>query len=488
MLIRLRPFDTSLQTQLCLGWLFSLPSDSTDEALLRTALVEDVRAATTRVVKKWPLLAGRGVWLKEENVLGIEVPSPDKLPEKLFTFTQAVINSPCPFSRPLSSASSGFLPLPLQRHFQSSGIPRTLLGLARKDLPLLALHSTFFHDAVAFGITLPHQAFDGTGAALVVKAINSELWGLPWSPPPFEEANPLTAAIAAIAPPVGDDLPAVHDTGFVPLRFLSALKLVVRCLWEEYWWRSGQPRYLFLRRAAVDRLVRMVKEDVRAQTDGKEYVSTSDVLTAWIYKTADSLNPNSLATQEAGGLFSTRKLVSTSSNDLALYPHNAFLPYPLFDPPVRFADFSSLSLADLALRHRHGLARSRTQPIVAAFERDVASTPHIPRREFPLPWPFSLSWFNGKAATRETSARGFSNNVDCGFNQLVLPDPTSAGEGKLKAPFSRISFYFINSMPLTADHTLFVCQVEEGYVLMGSMRPEVRKAFESAAEEFDQEK
>ncbi|GAA6018532.1 hypothetical protein JCM10207_007208 [Rhodosporidiobolus poonsookiae] len=488
MLVRLRSVDTTVQTQICAGWVFSSPPSSLADAVqYRVSLVKEMSAAVTRVVQKWPLLAGKGVWLKEENILGIDVPSPDALPDKLFTLTQATVDSPYPVSEPLSARPSGFQGIPTRNHFQDLNVPLTLLGLAKKGMPLLALRFTFFTDAVAFGITMPHQIFDGTGAAVVVQAMNAELWNEPWTPPPVYEQNPMAAAIAALPPPHPGELPADYETVLAPGGPAGIFKVLLRCLWEKYAWQGGEETYLFLRRAAVERLVRKVKEEVRAMTGGKEYVSTSDVLTAWIYKTTDSHKGSSSATQEAQGVFASRKVLSTPDRDLEAYPFNAILPYYLFDPPVAFSEYPFISLAELALRHRRSVIRFRTKPVVAALERDVVSVPRIPRRELPLPWPLSMSRFNGQAATRETSSRCLWNNLDCDFANLRLPDLAQHADSKGWRPLPLVMFHFFVLIPFTPDHSLVMHQLDEGYIIFGSMRPEVRKAFEAAAEKLDQD-
>ncbi|GAA6018578.1 hypothetical protein JCM10207_007223 [Rhodosporidiobolus poonsookiae] len=481
MLVRLRPMDTNIQAQICVGWVCSMPSAGV--ASLREKLVEDIKAATERVVQKWPLLAGKAVWLKQDGIFAIDVP--DTLPDKLFTLTQSTIDVPYPVSDPLSSRRPGFEPLPDRAHYQGFVVPPTIDTLAKKGMPLLALHFTFFADAVALGITLPHQVLDGTGSGLVVKAINAELWGDTWEVPPMTEANPLAAAVGSLPPPTREEVPADYDKVFGRASIPGIVKALVRSAWEKYWWKTGEVDYLFIRRAVVERLAPEVKEAVRVQTQGKEYVSTSDVLTAWVFKTAEFVNSDSPATLEASGIFSVRKHLSTPTQNLESYPHNAVLPYPLFDPPVPFADFSSLSLADLALRHRRSLELYRSKPLVAALDRDVAPYPIMPRRELPLPWP--LNQLVGKGPTHETSSRCLWNNLDCDFSRLSLPDPAVEGDAKDRPALPRLAFYFFSIMPFTPDHNDHLYQVDEGYMLRGALRPQVRKALEEAVQKLEDE-
>lgn len=123
----------------------------------------------------------------------------------------------------------------------------------------------------------------------VVKALDAELTGKDWTPPPILEENILSERINEIPSEIAQLPPHVGDASLRRLSNGSARSswdvglLVWRILVEKFWYRASS-RQLFLGRDFVVRLVERVKEEVKAETGGAEWVSTGDVLFAFAEK------------------------------------------------------------------------------------------------------------------------------------------------------------------------------------------------------------
>ncbi|KAL8277686.1 hypothetical protein RQP46_009959 [Phenoliferia psychrophenolica] len=323
---------------LAVGFLLSTPVETTS-----------IEAALWRVSDKWRLIAGRLERDEEGSGWVVRVPIDDTFPSDYarYRFTSTT-TSPPPF-----------------KYFVPPGAPRKVADLAKANAALVAIHVTTFADCQAIGLTAPHGVFDAIGLGMIIKALDAELTGKEWTPPPLLEKNSLDERLQASAIECTKLPPYVADA---ELRRLSngseksrwdMFRLVWSLLVEKFWHRV-KARDVFVGRELMERLVESVKEEVRVATAGREWVSTGDVLMAWSVKAmyGSETSNNKLLTTTA--LWDTRGVLSTPTTSLSSYPHNTACFYIM--QPIKVSTLAATPLSTLALQARRALDAARTLP------------------------------------------------------------------------------------------------------------------------------
>ncbi|GAA5905607.1 hypothetical protein JCM6882_008727 [Rhodosporidiobolus microsporus] len=506
MLVHLTPQDTAVASLgLTAAFVFALPHEGA--AAVGEELLKDIEGAVGRVVDKWRMLQGRMVKLEEPDIWAIEVPSPASSAHAGAIFTSARIATAYPTaagtpSLPLTpfspSGTPAFLPTPNLSHFRHFSAPSTLSALATSSRPLLAAHATLFTDALALGLSLPHGAFDATGMGMVVDALNAELNGREWEAPswPSQESggadNPLAAAVDGLlsaqdaespAPATGADLLPVLPGWTAPAA--ASIARLMSSLAAETFWHKSSAQWVFLPQEKVEALVRGVKKEVVELSGGKEWVSSGDVLTAWVLKAAHSSDASSTSSVAASAVLNYRPFLpipltsspsssTTAPPSFASYPHNAHLFYPLFLAPVALSALSSSSLASLALAHRRTLERVKQPAYIAAA---LAATERgrkalVPERD----WPFGVReeervhrWI----LTNQASTSIGRLSLSFPLPPLATDRPSAAPEGGARQPLPLVAFYVLTSPapPLgLMDQSIAFQSVQGGVILAGTMR------------------
>ncbi|GAA5893334.1 hypothetical protein JCM6882_008007 [Rhodosporidiobolus microsporus] len=496
MLVPLTPLDAtwdSLAVTLC--WVYELKDGSSAEDT--AAHGERLREAGERVVRGWPWLAGVPQSLSPGR-WAIDVP--DDLDEtsksrSLVGFSSTTRSEPyhvaaglsSPLS-PLSSSPSGLSSVPDVSLFCPSSVPFPIAEYAKQQLPLLQLHVTFFTDAMAVGITLPHGVVDGAGYGMVARALNAALHGDEWTVPPPFETNPLGEALEDLAE---DKTVQTTEKGALPPlegwatpSFGAALRLFSSVAVELFWWKA-ETRSIFLRQAVVDRLVEKVKEEVKRETGGNEFVSTGDIIAAWFLKANESSSSGSVA---ASAVYNIRSLLSTHtstpsasspSSNFSVYPHNAVAPYDLFSP-LPFSTLSTTSLASLSLALRRNFALQHTLPTLQAYYHKLKANSgtdkslFIPHRNWPTffssPWPRT-----------PTHRWMFTNQASLGVADLAVP-------GKDGKNLPLLSYHLQNRSPLALDHGVEIQRIEGVGITVGSMMRRSRwKGVERAVKQLEED-
>ncbi|GAA5893429.1 hypothetical protein JCM6882_008030 [Rhodosporidiobolus microsporus] len=471
MLVPLGILDAQFEpVGLCCGFVFAFePGWTADET---ANLVQRLKQATERVVRKWPLLAGVPKLLGP-NRWAVDVPDNlelVKLLRPLYGFTSisrseayhtaAGLDAPLP---PLSSSSSIFLPEPKLDFLRPSSLPGSLPAVAKAQLPLLHVHATSFSDALAVGVSVPHGVFDGAGTALVLRAIDAEVHGREWVVPPTLEVNPLLSSLDKLAddptidpaqplPPILEGWKSAGDK-------LVLARLAGNLLWETFWHKSSQ-RYLFLRKELVDGLAAKIKEDA-ALADEADSDATFSVHLAY--------NPRSLLD----------KYLPAAARPLPcfdLYPHNAATPFaPSPSSPLSASDISSIPVASLALGLRRGLEAHRTLPTLQAVWRQLKDEPAglMPDRRPPSLFPSSEPHLTRWLVT---------NQSKLGVTELRMPGKE---EGK---DLPLLAFHLCAVAPADMDHVITIQKVAGAGSIVGAcMRRSRWESIETAVEAMEQE-
>ncbi|GAA5857799.1 hypothetical protein JCM8547_005985 [Rhodosporidiobolus lusitaniae] len=507
MLVPLTELDAGMTTMaLCPCFVFALPPGTDEDA--RTALVERVRGAAQRVVDKWKHLQGTPEWTKD-GVWANRIPEDDEQHLKRSTvgFSTATYEQPYHLAAkfpaplpPLSSSPSGVSPLLNRSFFRPSYVPQQFSAHAKHKHPLVHLHVSLFADALAVGVSVPHALLDGHGIGILLRALTAELHGEEWVVPPLPAEggakNPLSAAFdrlkadETIAVEAKETLTPSRDASWTPVSVLALLVFLVSILMEKAWGKD-RARRVFIRQDLVDSLVERVKEEVKVETEGREYVSAGDVLTAWLLKTVHA-GETSSDSVVASGVFNMRPLLdshrpspSTASPTalvpLSLYPFNCALNYQLLTTPLPLSTLASTPLSALSLSFRRNLAQYRSLLALQSFLFD--KRPHVPAvvpvRD-PPQLPFSLP-FSRRSHTHRWVV---TNQVSIGIADLSIPDPTSA-DGKEDLPL--LQYCLDADMPILPDHMVSIQRVPGGLTMSATMRMSRWRKLEKAIEGLERE-
>ncbi|GAA5893360.1 hypothetical protein JCM6882_008013 [Rhodosporidiobolus microsporus] len=488
---------------LCVGFVFALP-----DAAGADSLVDRLEEAGKKVVAKWPLLGGQAVKLEGENLWGVDLDTPSKGRPYFFTRSTVskpyheAISHPTPLPPLSSSSSCATLPTPSTEHFRSPSLPLNMAGTVESKHPMLCLHATVFTDAIAVGASFPHGVFDAAGAATAIKALDAELHGREWTPPPdFGAVNPVQAAKKALLaqPPLSKEeeakLPPTVENWIPYTGSKWEVKRVIWSIWYENERQKSAVRYAFLPQGVVDRLVRRVKEEVRKETGGKEYVSTGDILTAFVLKSAHAAESTSSAALNGSCVLNTRPLFSPLRPSPSItpeitnhsYPHNVLSSYSYHPTDLPLRDLASSSLANLALAHRRNVLRVKTpqylQAVVAKEARLTGGgkAPMMPKRD----WPEVVGWIPGlwpREGGKHVHRWVITNQMQAELGAFRLPNPDKEGHDLPLLAYHSMLVSFGS-----LDHLFALQQVPGlGVSFTGSMRESRWKSFCRAMEELDQ--
>ncbi|KAI5475902.1 hypothetical protein MNV49_000735 [Pseudohyphozyma bogoriensis] len=430
-LLRLSPLDLILETgAICVGYVLAPSSDSTTPID-----IERIDTAMGRVADKWRLIAGRTEWISKDKIWGIRAPL-GPLPHSYatHTFTSTTLSTPAPFPVPSFTPSSAtYFTQPPRQYFVH---PKTPNGnKSYSTAPLISIHVTVFSDCVCVGMSYPHGVFDGVGIGHVLKALDAEMNRTSWVVPELGETNVISSFVAGSASQPDKALRCKHYA----LQGLWGIAAFLGSMGFQWAWHGVEHGGIFVGREVVEIIVGRVKEEVREQSGGKEYVSTGDVMLAWALKAMYLDEPNSPNTLKAAQSVSARPLLADAAGDSSFnaYPHNAVLMADLASLPL--SSLPSTPLSTLALSSRHSILRTRTLPR-ATLDVSSPTGAILPLREWGTDWI------------------GFSSQVEGGYE--------SVGWGDGWEIRSMIGY----PLPVNADHLLFVNKLEGGLLFTGDLR------------------
>ncbi|KAF7303619.1 hypothetical protein MIND_00591200 [Mycena indigotica] len=225
--------------------------------------------------------------------------------------------------------------------------PNTVQDLLKPNTPLVHIHVTTFNDITFVGVTSTHAMFDAMGTKIFLHAWTrvlsgeplDDIPGMPWDVAPFSSFASQT-----------------FPKGWVQ-RGLFKLGFISRWLWS----------FRFKRRLRLDPfLVGMAicmpkaflerhKQDVMAELQdagSKEWVSSSDVLLAWLVKLCYSYRQDTTVVHmNIPSNLRERRVFPTASGTIETpYIHNAVMPIAL--PPFNANTVAVTPLRDIALGFR----------------------------------------------------------------------------------------------------------------------------------------
>ncbi|KZV91680.1 hypothetical protein EXIGLDRAFT_90943 [Exidia glandulosa HHB12029] len=188
-----------------------------------------------------------------------------------------VASEPCVFNRDERKA----------RLFRS---PETPGGLSLEDYlkpgrPMLHVHVTTYEDATLLGIEANHTLFDAFGLRdllLVWTAALRNDTSIPFSPPDIQPFEELKATVAIPTPKKGEH-PMRLIYSSETLGFWGTFLVIWGFIWMAIWDPKESTRMVYVPRAWLEEQKEACMDALEER--GKEWVSSSDVLQAWLYKT-----------------------------------------------------------------------------------------------------------------------------------------------------------------------------------------------------------
>ncbi|KAI5475787.1 hypothetical protein MNV49_000838 [Pseudohyphozyma bogoriensis] len=426
-LIRLTPLDGAGvdNMSVTLGWVVRGELD-----------VERLERSLRSVAEKWRLLAGRVELLEEEGgakLWAIRVPLGELGPNySTCTFTTA--SSEEVYDDLVDLHSSVVVPTAPIHLYRVPSTPNSNAEYLATQAPLLSVHVHKFTNASCIGVTVPHGVFDATGLGEILKGLSAKLHDSYWNPPtlPSGDTNPAQSAIEASP----SDAEVTWSTAFVEATTIG------RALWDATWarevWYGLEDKCMFLEKAVVESLVGTAKEEVREMTEGREYVSTGDVLQAWFLMAAYSDETDSDHVLACSSMWSARSLLGT---EFERYPHNLQWTYDMPDLPI--STLHTTTVASLALHNRRALVHNRhLSNIKPGMQRSPNPKPYIPHRE----WKRD-SWI-------------FTNQSVAGLTEIEWP-----GSGVMTERF------FFHETPTAMEHHVAMNGFRGGFLIQGMLRP-----------------
>lgn len=131
--------------------------------------------------------------------------------------------------------------------------------------------------------------FDGIGAGMIIHALDCELNGKTWTPPPlFDGENALMQAFEKLgqepklvmSEPSACALEDIKDE-FGSMSIKNGISLVSRIGFESLWHKQVT-KSLFIGSSVLEKIVGPVK--AQALKESRQWVSTGDILASWLVK------------------------------------------------------------------------------------------------------------------------------------------------------------------------------------------------------------
>ncbi|KAG6810781.1 hypothetical protein H0H92_010348 [Tricholoma furcatifolium] len=415
--------ETMLVPLSCLDRTWLDQSSITVGYVLKSVDAPKVEAAARRLVDKWRLLAGHLEWSKELYNWCIRAPLQGDVSDR-FKFTTTTMNEPLDsVPTDLGQDSADILVRPPLKHFRHSSTPSSAGSFASPNLmPILSIHISEFTNCTCLGLSVPHVLFDAFGLGQVIGGLNAELNGTHWEVPPSFETNVLQQALDKLAashpfPPEGPEPEALSNVQRDVKRTSVSIVLSLGLgLAYDYLWARAEMNAVFLGENVVSKLVQKVKNEV--EESGAGWVSTGDILVAWILKVLITRLKEELLTE---------------------LTDNAVLPCSL--PSFTRHELASKSLAELAIDYRRSIDSARTLSSLSAIHQLLISFQTklmLSRKLGTASWTFS------------NQVIGHFDEIDFGHEMLAL---------------------WHWNVPIVPNYTFVLNKLNGGYMIQGTLEP-----------------
>ncbi|KAG6917887.1 hypothetical protein DXG01_000496 [Tephrocybe rancida] len=432
--------------------------------VVQSVNVSSLRNAALRVVDKWRLMAGHIERSKDLSSWCIRVPMQGDIHHRL-GFTASKVGKhldPCYFVDTADGTTRVFSHPPSE-YFRHPSVPNTLEGYLSSDAPILSIHVTELENCACIGIAFTHCVLDAFGMGQFIHALDKELHGKHWDVPPFSETSVLQGVLDdldAAAPRKDEGIDDTASSGilgrvFAPSDSMKRLIIEIQLAYENRY-RNFKTKLVYIPGETLEKLVRITKDEVARLTSGLGFVSTSDIISAWVLKATYSgeTDNNDL---HLNLIVSARKVLSDRYPALVDYPLNAIGPVPL--PKITKQKLLAKSLPEVALWHRQGV-----QPFLV-----------------------DSSWIQVTDTYFKSNPSPVSNGIrprQWGEEPLYFTNQILAHLEDIDFG-SKMHLMWLYYTPTDAFHSITINKFKSGYLVQGSLRPKRWDAVDEAVEKLN---
>ncbi|KAG6820002.1 hypothetical protein H0H93_006621 [Arthromyces matolae] len=408
--------------------------------IVQTVDVSSLRNAALRVVDKWRLMAGRIERCNDGSSWCIRVPMKGDVSRRL-GFTTSRFETTLDSSYFVDKADPIRVVLrPPCEYFRDPSIPYSLQGYCLSDTPFISIHVTELANCTCIGFTFPHFVLDAQGMGHFLYALNAELHGRPWDIPTISKTNVFQTILDNLeaSAPVAEESspsPSVLRRALSPVTFINTLIHESRLLYELRY-RNLETKAVYIPVHALKKLVQKTRYE--AKGSGLEFISTGDIITAWMLKATFS-NETDNNDVHVGVVISARNALSQFP-EMQSYSQNAVgvVPFPIMTKQ----ELAKKSLAEVAVWHRQGCDSFHNDTSWVQGYDSYLKTNRIPKVLRPREWGQEpIAFTNASIAGIE--------NIDFGSKLLLL-----------------CAFY----TPTEPIHLISINKLNDGYVLLGNLR------------------
>ncbi|KAE9384583.1 hypothetical protein BT96DRAFT_1007929 [Gymnopus androsaceus JB14] len=278
-------------------------------------LAVSVYAAALRVIGKWTLLAGRvEVTTNQRDSRSESHPATGIILSNNQCISQPLRDRPCPTSckiLPGFFCSCDFSGICCEKRTYSFS-PHCGDGISTLD------------NCICVGATVPHGVFDRVGFGFVLKALDCELKGLEWTPPPLDASKTLDGLWEAPSLKTEGNIPSGISVirsliEWRPAVLRSFLSLAVTTI-RQYLWSSRVPilrdRTIYMSPDVVSAIIKYANDQF---PHSSETLTTGDILWAWLLKALHKRETYHLSTNSLCSIVArSKKIVHYTTFELGL--------------------------------------------------------------------------------------------------------------------------------------------------------------------------
>ncbi|KAJ7612687.1 hypothetical protein FB45DRAFT_759814 [Roridomyces roridus] len=247
------------------------------------------------------------------------------------------------------------VPDAVHQYLRSSSCPQSIKAIIESKKPMLHVHVTLFDDVTFIGVTSSHVGFDAVGTGTLLNAwtrlINGTdidaIKGMPWDVQPF----------ASFAGPTQ----ITKLRGWFNLGILSQMVFIAYFICRLFRDSNDYDVFVHVPKSFLEEEKRKIIDQLKKERSS-EWVGSSDVLTAWWYKTALGYRVNDRTP------FHLYFPVNIREKPLFLGQSTLETPYInnavawLAIPPLPVKAFHEKSLTELALHIRRAILAYDADP------------------------------------------------------------------------------------------------------------------------------
>ncbi|KAJ7634551.1 hypothetical protein FB45DRAFT_829834 [Roridomyces roridus] len=247
------------------------------------------------------------------------------------------------------------VPYAVNQYLRSSSCPQSIEAVIESKKPMLYVHVSLFDDLTFIGVTASHIGFDAVGTSTLLGAwarlINGTdidaIEGMPWDVQPFASLSGPTQV--------------TKQRGWFDLGILSKMVFIAYFVWRLFWDPNEYGAFVRLPKSFLAEEKRKIMEELKNE-GSNEWVGSSDVLTAWWYKTALGYRFNDCTSFHLHIPVNLREKPVFAGQSTLKTPYTNNAAANIAIPPLPVKAWHEKSLSSLALHVRRAILAHNANP------------------------------------------------------------------------------------------------------------------------------